>query len=225
MGWGAFSSSTSLEDKRVESPRLALTSLNLSPETKCVPWTAANLEVRNLPQQIWKSGGKWNNVIQEKVQTRRDLGTELKLDQEKISHPTITSAHIPILSHRASVSLRGQTVDAISHLEGGPGSAEVVPWVTWPETSPVTAKSPPWGHRHTQVMYLFLSFPTASFLSWWHPGQLQGKNGKVSPQPVDHCWQRSMSLQPVMKQASQKYQNKQQWGISHEDFPPKYSVN
>jgi len=62
------------------------------------------------------------------LQTRGPLGTELRLDQEKISHPISTSTHINsmILSLLrpavlSNINLRGQTMDAISCLEDGPG--------------------------------------------------------------------------------------------------------
>lgn len=147
-GWGVFSSSTeqikSLADKRVESPEFALTTVSVCLLKQHVFHGQQQiLKYRNIASADLK---KWREMERchpgKTLQTRGDLGSDLTKKRSVIppahQHTSLFCPTVP-----QNISLREQTVDAISHLEGGPGSAEAVPCVTWQESSPVTAKSPP----------------------------------------------------------------------------------
>lgn len=155
-----------------------------------------------LPEQTWNTREKWNNSIQERLPWPGEI---LRLSWsliEKRSFILPAHQHTSLLHPTVllNTSLRGQTMDAISCLEGAPGISRGGPMGdTTGVPDPSLRYHPYEGTAIPKWCIYFLVSPLTVFceikkLNWWIPGLPQGKSGKMSPEPADPCWHWPMSL-------------------------------
>lgn len=191
---GIFSSSKSLAGTRFWKPSVCSDQdINLSPETTYAQWTAANLEIHSnclsrpeTPERNGTTASKKDSPDQGRSWDWAEAWSR----KDHLSHQHINTHPCSIPQFYwtpVSGARQWMPSPAWRVLQG---LAEVDPWVTQLAFQPITAVRPLWGHSHTQVMYLFLSFSTDSFL-WDQEAELANPRAATRKEWKDvtgACW-------------------------------------